>query len=143
MKIRETIQALIERVKKEYERQTMYVLLDDSDESVAFSKRLAKRLRVDELGPTENMVMAFHRDDGHYGFALNDKKVAGKKTVTSVLQYDTKHKRWGFNCYCPSVSSMFWHWCVPAGTVVKMPVEVVEIEGQEYVLLEETVETVL
>lgn len=118
---------ILEALKRWWDRCTLYVLLDDRDESLAFSKRLAKMLKVDELEATENVVYAFWCNDGRYGFVLNDPQLKGKQTVTSVLQYDTKHKRWGFNCYCPSISRMYWHWGVKPGRMLRMPVSVEEM----------------
>ena len=109
-------------------RRYLYVVADPSDNSVTLSPLLLEFiLRVTGLG--ENKVYAFRLSSrGGYAFMLNPD--ISEETVTSSIQWNSKHHCSGFACNCPSVNRIFYDYGIDRTAPARIFVKIRRVCGQ-------------
>lgn len=98
----------------------LYVVLDDSDNSVTLSPHLAEIVMADIVD--ENKIHMFS-DDREYGFCVNHPDLVGKDTPFAPLQKNFQHNTIGFNATCPSVNRIYYDYGLECGKAVRKRVE--------------------
>lgn len=98
----------------------LYVVLDDSDNSVTLSPRLAEIVMADIVD--ENKIHLFS-DGREYGFCVNHPDLVGKDTPFAPLQKNFQHNTIGFNATCPSVNRIYYDYGLVCGKAVRKRVE--------------------
>lgn len=98
----------------------LYVVLDDSDNSVTLSPHLAEIVMADIVD--ENKIHMFS-DGREYGFCVNHPDLVGKNTPFAPLQKNFQHNTIGFNATCPSVNRIYYDYGLECGKAVRKRVE--------------------
>ena len=99
----------------------MYVVLDDSDNSVTLSPRLADIVIADIVDMDENKIHMFS-DGREYGFCVNHPDLVGKDTPFAPLQKNFQHNTIGFNATCPSVNRIYYDYGIECGKTARKKV---------------------
>lgn len=98
----------------------LYVVLDDTDNSVTLSPHLAEIVMADIVN--ENKIHMFS-DGREYGFCVNHPDLVGKDTPFAPLQKNFQHNTIGFNATCPSVNRIYYDYGLECGKAVRKRVE--------------------
>lgn len=99
---------MIQILKNIFKRKgkDLYVVMDQSDSSITLSPNLFK-----EMGGAKGLqgkdIFVFEVEEG-YGFAIEPEQLKGKETQFCRVQYNSKHRTYGFETLCPTVAKIFY-----------------------------------
>lgn len=115
---------MLNRLYNWLHRNECYVIADARDNSITFSKLLAKQLDIDGL--QEAKVYVFEIKDPknpekRYGFCLNPQ--FKQETQLADIMYNSKYKCVGFECLVPTVNRIFYDYGLPSGCKCKLSVK--------------------
>lgn len=97
-----------------------YVIADSTDNSVTFSRRLFRRLKV-VMGLDVAKVLVFYVPESRcYAFTLNPS--IEQETQLADIQYNSKHRCVGFESLVPTVNRIFYDYGLPSGIRCKLSV---------------------
>mgnify|MGYP006988899429 CR=1 FL=1 len=100
--------------------RNMFVIADATDNSITFSRDLARHMRLMHLH--EAKVFAFYIPSKlQYAFILNPE--FDQETQLADVQYNSKYKSVGFEMLNPTVNRMFYDYQLPHGIKVKLSVK--------------------
>lgn len=102
-------------------RRQRYVIADPVDNSITFSKRLYKDLRVEGLEQAKVMTVKLGKD-GDYAFTINPP--IEQETQLAEIMYNSKHKCVGYECLVPTVNRIFYDYMLPAGQACRLSVTI-------------------
>lgn len=117
---------MISKILKRLFVPNYYVILDASDNSVTFSKRLFKHLGVMKKDRADVFVF-LEPSTKSYGFTLNPDIEEGAPLCQ--IQYNQKHRCIGFETLCPSVGRIFFDYRIRHDARVKITVEQCKTAG--------------
>ena len=107
----------------------MFVIADAEDNSITFSKKLFKHMRVFEQDSAK--VYVFYIPETQcYGFVLNPK--LEKETQLAEIQYNTKYKCIGFESLVPTVNKIFYDYGLPAECSCMLSVKPKKVGDLQY-----------
>lgn len=116
-----------------FRKLSCFVIADASDNSITFSKKLFKELRLLELTEAKVMVTTISgtRD---YCFIINPPLPEGVETQLAEVMVNDKYHCIGFECLVPTVNRIFFDYGLPEGSKCRLTVEkgVVKETGLEY-----------
>ncbi len=115
-----------------FRKLSRFAIMDASDNSVTFSKRLFKDLRLLEL--TEAKVMVFTLSGTRdYAFMVNPPLSEGTETQLAEVMINDRYHCIGFECLVPTVNRIFFDYGLPEGSKCRVTVERGQTEtGLEY-----------
>lgn len=110
----------------------LYVVLDDSDNSVTLSPRLAEIVMAGIVDTNEiHMFKAWIKGDFTFAFTVNHPELTQRKAPSAPLQKNFQQGTIGFNGYNPSVNYIYYAYNLPLGRPVRLRVEIMESNGHK------------
>lgn len=109
----------------------LYVILDDSDNAVTLSPRLAEIVMADIVGDNNiHLFVVRDRVRGDcFAFSVNHPELTKKKVPSAPLQKNFRHGTIGFNGYNPSVNYIYFTYNLPLHKPARLQVETANIAG--------------
>lgn len=101
------------------ERMSCYVIADATDNSITFSRRLFRKLRIMKLSQAKVYVFWVPALNC-YAFVLNPEIEV--ETQLSDIMYNDKHKCVGFESLVPTVNRIFYDYGLPVNSRCKLTV---------------------
>ena len=101
-------------------RLSCYVIADATDNSVTFSRRLFRDLRIMKMSQAKVYVF-WVPDKGCYAFVMNPE--LGVETQLAEVMYNDKHRCIGFESLVPTVNRIFYEYGLPVGSRCKLTVK--------------------
>ena len=96
-----------------------YIIADATDNSVTFSRRLFRRLRIMKMSQAKVYVFWVPANNC-YGFVLNPN--LDTETQLADIMYNHKYKCVGFESLVPTVNRIFYTYGLPADSRFKLTV---------------------
>lgn len=126
------IRQFLHKLWKDFSDRSMYVIIDPRDNSITFSKRLFKSMRLFDKEEANAFVF---RVGNNYAFTINPPITAD--TQLCSIQYNSKHKCIGFESLCPTVNKICYDYGLPYDKPIKLTIEVktTEINTLTYYIL--------
>lgn len=126
---------MLQKLKRWWQLRHTYVIADQRDSSITFSKRLFRLLQKQTGESSRAVVFVFRLPEtGHYGFML-DPCIKGNTQLCSI-QINDKYHCVGIETLCPTVARIFFDYGVNVDNA-KLSVSVQKTaDGQIYYRIE-------
>ena len=122
---------IIKKIQNWYKSLRLFVIVDPTDNSVTFSKKLFIHIRKNSDATDKATVFVFRvSDTGLFGFMLNPN--IDKPTQLCDIQYNDKYMCIGFETLNPSVGRILYDYGLPAEHRCKLSVSVHQTNGKTF-----------